>query len=416
MSVGFLEKEDNDMVDLKKSTDENEEQFIWRLGQAKDAGLIDMDWEEIADVINKECRNDDSEYRNESAYRKPYQQTKRFYEAGVFSKYDDDTYIQELRSVKHEIRKEKQKMFDERVALNKELREQGRRESMFDIMKRAIDEYEPLKFEYIPSAISDSDNDFIIHLTDVHCGMEIDSIFNTFNIDVLASRLKNYLNEIHELVEIFHPENAYVILGGDMIHGLIHINARIEAKENISKQIMIVADLVSNFVNELRQMFKYVEVHTTAGNHSRLTANKEESLHGDNLDLLVPYACKKDFKDISNVKFVDNYLDCDIATFKVRGHMVYAAHGDKDTSKSIVYNMIKFARKASLPLPDMCYLGHRHTNGLTTVDDVKVIESGCIGGMDSYCIEKRLVGTPEQTITVVTEQKMIKALCDIQID
>lgn len=78
--------------------------------------------------------------------------------------------------------------------------------------------------------------------------------------------------------------------------------------------------------------------------------------------------------------------------------------------------MIKFSRKANLQLPDMCYLGHRHTNGLTTVDDVKVIESGSIGGMDTYCIDKRLIGTPEQTITVVTERKMIKALCDIQID
>lgn len=404
------------MVDLKKKENENEEQFIWRLGQEKDSGILDMDWEEIADVINKECRDDDSEYRNESAYRKPYQQAKRFYEAGVFSKYDDDAYIQELRDAKHEIRKEKQKMFDERTALNRELREQGRRESMFDIMKRAIDEYKPLKFNYVPNIIPDSDNDFIIHLTDVHCGMEIDSVFNKFNIEILSDRLRNYLNEIKELTAIFHPENAYVILGGDMIHGLIHVNARIEAKENIANQIMIVADLVSNFINELRQMFKYVEIHTTAGNHSRVTANKEENTHGDNLDLLVPYACKKDFKNIDNVNFVDNYLDYDVATFKVRGHMIYAAHGDKDSVKSVVYNMIKFARKANLQLPDMCYLGHRHTNGLTTVDDVKVIESGSVGGMDTYCIDKRLIGTPEQTITVVTERKMIKALCDIQID
>ena len=100
----------------------------------------------------------------------------------------------------------------------------------------------------------------------------------------------------------------------------------------------------------------------------------------------------------------------------VRGHMIYAAHGEKDSATNIVYNMIKFARKANLRLPDMCYLGHRHTNGLTTVDDVKVIESGSVGGMDTYCIDKRLIGTPEQTVTVVTERKMVKALCDIQID
>ena len=58
------------MFDLKKRDGENEEKYIFRLGQAKDSGLIDMDWTELADIINKECRNDESEYRTEAAYRR----------------------------------------------------------------------------------------------------------------------------------------------------------------------------------------------------------------------------------------------------------------------------------------------------------------------------------------------------------
>jgi hypothetical protein len=53
---------------------------------------------------------------------------------------------------------------------------------------------------------------------------------------------------------------------------------------------------------------------------------------------------------------------------------------------------------------------------LETIDDVKVIQSGCIDGMDSYTIDSRLVGTPEQTVTVVTEKHRVKALCDIPLD
>lgn len=395
---------------------ENEEQFLWRIGQAKDSGTIDMDWNEIADIMNKEFREDESEYRNESAYRKPYQQAKRFFEANVFDKYENDSYVNELRVAKQEIRKEKQKLFDERVSLNKTLREQGRMESMFDIVVRAIDEYTPTKFDYVPNDVFESDNDLIIHLTDIHCGVNIDSGFNTFNYDILKQRLKNYLDEINDIRLTYNSQNAYLILGGDMIQGLIHINARIEAKENVVCQIMKVTDLVSNFIFELSKMFQYVEVHTTAGNHSRATANKEETTRGENFDLLIPFACKKELKNVENVSFVDNILEGDIATFEVRGHMVYATHGDKDTAKNVVYHMTQFARKAKLPLPDICYLGHRHTNGLTTVDDVKVIESGCVDGMDSFAIDKRLVGTAEQTVTVITENKRIKALCDIQIE
>ena len=395
---------------------ENESNYLWRLGQAKDNGLVEYSWDDIADIMNKEFRDDVSEYRSEAAYRKPYQQAKRFYESGVFKDFSQEQYIEELREAKQEVRKAKQQLFDERTAYNKSLREQARRESMFEIVKRAIEEYRPIRFDYQPPTARKGDNDLIIHLTDIHCGVNINSPMNQFNTEILKERLQKYLDEIIEIQRMYQSENAYLILGGDNISGIIHLNARIEAKENIITQIMVVTDLISDFIYELSKVFNKVEVHTTAGNHSRSTASKEETIKGENFDLLVPYICGKDLKNVENVEFVSNYLDCDIATFMVRGHMVYATHGDKDTVKNVVYHMTNFARKAKLPLPDMCYLGHRHTNSMETIDDVKVIQSGCVDGMDSYTIDSRLVGTPEQTVTVVTEKHRVKALCDIPLD
>jgi len=396
---------------FEKLENENEEQFIWRICKAKDDGVLDCDWKEVADVINKTFRKDESEYRTESAYRKLYQYAKKFYDAGVFKEFNTDSYKEE----KQKLRKERQKLFDERTSYNRLLREQSRRESMFETVKNAIDEYKPIKFEYVQKENVESDNDLIIHLTDIHCGVDIKSVFNEFDTNILEQRLKNFLDEILDIKNTYNSQDAYLIIGGDLIQGLIHVNSRIEAKENIVQQIMTVSDLIGNFIFELSKMFNNVEVHSTAGNHARSTASKEESVRGENFDLLIPYTCEKELKDVSNVKFVKNYLECDIATFNVRGHTVYATHGDKDTPKNVVYHMTQFARKAKLPLPDLCYLGHRHTNGLTTVDDVKVIESGCVDGMDSYAIDKRFVGTPEQTVTVVTSKHKIKALCDIQI-
>jgi UDP-2,3-diacylglucosamine pyrophosphatase LpxH len=70
-------------LNLHKSEFENEEQYLWRLGQAKDNGQLDMNWNEIADIVNKELSYEDKPF-SEAAFRKPYQQAKRFYEAGVF--------------------------------------------------------------------------------------------------------------------------------------------------------------------------------------------------------------------------------------------------------------------------------------------------------------------------------------------
>ena len=48
------------ITDLHRLEGENEEQFIFRLGSAKDSGNLDMSWDEIADIINKEFRTDES--------------------------------------------------------------------------------------------------------------------------------------------------------------------------------------------------------------------------------------------------------------------------------------------------------------------------------------------------------------------
>jgi predicted phosphodiesterase len=228
--------------------------------------------------------------------------------------------------------------------------------------------------------------------------------------------LHKYLDEIIQIAHIYEAKNAYVILGGDLLHGLIHLNARLESKENLVQQIMSVSDYIINFLYELSKVFNKVDVYSTAGNHSRVLPHKEDNSHGENFDVIVPYICKKALSNIKNLEVHDNYMDYDIATFNVRGHTIYATHGDKDTPQNVVYHMTQFARKTKMPLPDLCYLGHRHCNGLSTVDGVKVIESGCIDGMDSFAVDKRLVGTPEQTVTVISEDKLIKTLCDIQLD
>lgn len=72
-------------MSLNKFDYENEEQFIWRLGNAKESGELSLNWEEIADIINRELGYEDRPLSS-AAFRKPYQCAKKFYDAGVFDK------------------------------------------------------------------------------------------------------------------------------------------------------------------------------------------------------------------------------------------------------------------------------------------------------------------------------------------
>ena len=88
------------MVDLSKKENENEEQYIWRICQYKDNGIIDIGWDELGYVFNSELRDEDTE-QTSSAWRKPYQNAKRFYEKVFLDMIDGvkDTTIKEKKQL-----------------------------------------------------------------------------------------------------------------------------------------------------------------------------------------------------------------------------------------------------------------------------------------------------------------------------
>lgn len=97
--------------------------------------------------------------------------------------------------------------------------------------------------------------------------------------------------------------------------------------------------------------------------------------------------------------------------FNIRGNNIFSAHGHKDSPVNVVQNFtMMFGIK-----PDIVLLGHRHLNGLTTVYDTKVIESGCVSGSDQFALSIRKTNRPEQTVSVIGDKGLI-CLYDIQLD
>jgi len=396
---------------LNRKAGENEEQYLWRLGQAKDSGLIDLDWNGIADIMNREFREDESEYRSESAYRKLYQCAVKLFNAGVFDRYtSEDERIKELLEAKHALQIEKQKLSDERTELNRALREQARKEAYIDLVSRQIQKVEPLKLEYTEKNYRSTDNDLICHITDLHAGIDIDHWYNRFNMEVLRERLWNYLDQLFVIQKRHNSQNCYVVIG-EILSGLIHHELRIENNENVVEQFIYVSSMLSEFLAEVSKRFDKVFVYITPGNHSRVVANKEHSLRGENFDILLPHYLKASLQNYDSIFIEDNMKDCDVAIFKVRNSNVFGVHGDKDEIGNVVQ---KFTMIFGIK-PDIVLMGHRHTNALTTVYDAKVIQSGCVSGSDNYCLDRRLKNRPEQTVSVVDADGLV-CVYDVKVD
>lgn len=389
------------LFDTTRKVTENEFQYLWRIGQAKDSGLLDIDWNGLADLMNKYFGDPDKPF-SEAAWRKPYQMAKKFMEAGVFNRLSEDEYFKELRLQKQELEKEKVKTRDERNELRRVIREEARKESYKEQVLRSISEYQciPLAYDKAKqfSGILKTDNDLIISCTDIHAGIEIDNYFNRFNEKVLRDRFNQYLDKIFEVQLRHDSESAYVILS-ELVSGIIHNELRIENNQNLIEQFLSVTNYISEFLSELSYRFQTVNIYICPGNHSRISPKKEDSLKGENIDHLALPFLEAKLQNFKNIHFHKNDIEESVAMFNVRGNVVMSSHGDKDSPSNVVQ---KFTLLFGIR-PVLVYLGHRHTNGLSTVYNTKVIESGTLSGTDNYALDLRLHTKPSQTISVITE-------------
>ena len=298
----------DEISDFKKLENENYHSYIWRMDELVQSGKY-QNWKEITPMVNKELFDEDeSQYRDESAYRKAVKYARDFYEAGVFGN-NEDEYFKKLQLERQSLEKEKVKTRDERNELKRVIREEARKESYKEQIMRSISEYHcnPLSYDENKqfTGILKTDNDLIISCTDIHAGIEIDNYFNKFNEDVLRSRFNQYLDKIFE-VQIRHgSENAYVILS-ELVSGIIHNELRIENNQNLIEQFLSVTNYISQFLAELSYHFNTVNVYVCPGNHSRVMARKEESLKGENIDhLAIPFLQAK-LQNFKNITFNTN--------------------------------------------------------------------------------------------------------------
>lgn len=389
--------------DYKRYDGEDESDFILRICAMKDKIGT---WQDVANLLN-----DALDYKyGESKYRKDYAQFVKVSQINEVKMADNDAYLQEMRDERFELEKARVKLRDERIDMQKSIREEARKESFIELIERVFrDTIEP--FEYVPSSVSYTGPDMVVCISDMHTGIEVQNSFNTYNTTVLRRRLHQYLDEIDEIQNEQRCSTCYVVLGGDMISGLIHANLRLQNNENVIEQLKIAVIYLGEFINILKKKFNRVEVHSVAGNHSRLSPEKEEHLKGEELDAMIPFCLNLMFSQNPDVTIQeDNRIDDTIGSFTTTsGKLFYVVHGDKDSPKTAVENLTLMTGIK----PDGIIMGHRHHNAFDTIHDVKIIQCGCVGGMDDYCVDKRISGSAEQVVFISTKERAVRCIYDI---
>lgn len=386
------------MVDLKRRSDELlDEQYLYRIGKAKDDGLIAQTWDELAPVLSEECGVD----KSSCVWRKSYASGKKW--QAVFEKQWSGEDDERLRQSKQEIVKERMKLRDERTALHKELREHARYEVNNELWEQRLAEVGKIKYPVATAPQLDGTCDLLICLSDWHIGMEFDSYAGKYNSDIAQARLSQFLGNIRDIQKRHSAVNAHVAILGDIISGKPHSVIAIENREDVVEQVILAGEMLSCFLYELSPMFEQVCVASVSGNHSRLTPNKKDAVLGERLDKLVVWHAKSELKHCTNVDFspISTQFNGTLGVMEIRGKPYVLNHGDFDT-----FNETGMAKLFSFlgVVPSGVITAHKHTPAYMDVNGVACIQSGCLsGGGDQFTLEHRLGGKPSQTVCVCSD-------------
>lgn len=389
-------------IDIAKKPNESNLDYHKRIiyGKLVDKTLGDIDYTELAELAYGQS------YSSDVARRMFYgsRRTLELIAADKTSRIDDVNILSELDEKMIEIRKERQKFYDQRNAFNKVVRDRSRQEELNEIIIDAIHSGELPQLNYEKNIIESGSNDLLVSLNDLHYGAMHTNYWNEYNSDIARDMMVNYLDRIIGIADAHNSENCIVWENGDAVSGAIHRSIQITNKENVIEQVMGVSELIAEFIAELSKHFRTVKFVSVSGNHSRIESNKENSLVDERLDDLIEWYVTARLQNFENVEIgAGEKIDSTMYLIDIRGKNYCGVHGDFDGSASKVQSLQTMVER---PLYAVLS-GHLHHNKVDTVQGVKTIMAGSFLGMDDYCIQKRIYGKPEQMVCVCDESGVV---------
>lgn len=406
---------------ISRNPNECEEQYLWRLGQAKDNGIVDCGWDDIADEMNREFRADESEYRQESAYRKSYQQAKRFFEAGVFTELDDGKYLNQIKDAKRELEKERIKVQTEKLEYNRWLRSDARDEMIADNIIKALKSVKPLKapeFETDGAFMASEDAEGILAFGDEHYGteFEIKGLFgetiNKYNPDIFEERMWNLLQRVIGVVRKEGLTDLNVYSLGDFTDGVLRCGQLMKLRYGVVEGSVRYATFIAEWLNALTKVVR-VNYQMVYGNHSelRMLGQPKGTFKNENTGLFVREIIKAYLRE--NPRFTMTENPTGLIFDNIAGFNVLGIHGEVKDMKSAIQD---FSNTYNTKI-DILIGGHMHHRKCETVGVARdVINIPSIIGIDDFSMLLNKGAAPGATMLMVEPKNGISVEYRLNVD
>nr|DAF80776.1 MAG TPA: DNA polymerase II small subunit [Bacteriophage sp.] len=385
-------------MEYKKLSEENENQYILRICSMKEQN--NWTWEDIAKILNDSLGHN----YGESAYRKRYQSFSKMMADNEDTLFTEDEYLKKIREEKEELFKAKKQFQDQRREYNKILTMDARSDHLTEELikiAKSLPTRQLNNFSDIP--VVESGKEAILVLADWHYGEISDNIWNKYNTDICKQRVEKLYEKVSQYLRHNRVEKLHIMLLGDEIHGAIHSSCRVMSEEDTCEQLMHVSEIIAQFIDALSSKVNHIDVYSTYGNHARTIQNKDDSIHSDNMERIIPWWIRQRLQNNNRVNIIESdYYE--FIAFNVCGYNIAGCHGDLDKVKNfgVVANTI-FSKLYGKTI-DYAFLADKHHIEEFEQLGIESILVRSLCGADEYSNNKRLYSAPGQTLVIFTPE------------
>ena len=369
--------------------------------------ITDVEWSELIAKYNLGVHYDtlrkSSQFITGGAFVSEYYKWKSN-NAGSDNETSND-YIKELQVQKDEIYKAKRKLYDQRREYNKLLVSDARAEHLCEeLVKSAnrLNEEKPLEFNdvWFPT---NTRKEAVLNWADWHYGMVTDNIWNTYNTEICRNRVKKLVEITKEFLKINNIDTLNVVTLGDAAHGSIHTGCRVKSEEDTCDQLMHVAELMAEAINDLSSVVNKLKLYSCYGNHLRTIQDKKDSIHSDNMEKIVPWWLRVRLNNNPKIEIFESEYK-EFTKLNVLGKNICALHGDLEKNFKqigVVVNTIftkKFGETIDYTISaDKHHIEEFEHLGINSI----LVPSLC--GTDDYANNGRLYSDPAQTLMIFND-------------
>lgn len=301
-----------------------------------------------------------------------------------FESITEDEMIKKLETKKIEIQKERIKLSTLRNDLNKTIREDARKELLWEEILNSIPSIE--KTEFKPLLEQDNDKSYLLNFSDIHYDYFFISENNQYSIEELENRFNKLLGEIIKIIEKENISELTVLNGGDSISGLIHLSQLQSMKVGLVQSAIGFSRFMGDWLNELSKYVKVIYRQVPTSNHSQIRLfDSKRNIGGEDLELLIINYIHDYLKDNERIEVVVD-TDKEYITFNLQGYEIIAWHGHQFRKND---NILEKVNTIHRKFYDTIILGHYHSSYEKTLfegidNNIELLISPSIVGSDPY--------------------------------